>query len=86
MLSLERKKSDKVDLFKPLQQFIRNQYSQDAAQDHEDALNQLQQMREDVRNIQDKNDATRDLILRYYALVCSMEQRFPISENHVLNY
>lgn len=85
MLSVERKRTDKVDLYKPLEQFIRNQYSADALQDHQEALNQVQQLREDVRNLQDKNDVTRDLLFKYYGIVSSIEKRFPISENHVLN-
>eukprot|EP01114_Cavostelium_apophysatum_P013019 TRINITY_DN3067_c0_g1_i3.p1 TRINITY_DN3067_c0_g1~~TRINITY_DN3067_c0_g1_i3.p1 ORF type:complete len:562 (-),score=185.11 TRINITY_DN3067_c0_g1_i3:92-1777(-) len=83
MLSVERKKTDKVDLVRPLQDYIRNHYSGDAAQDHLEALNNLQQLREDVRNIQDKNEATRDLLLKYYGLLLSVESRFPISETNI---
>jgi len=64
MLSVERRKTEKVDLLKPLQDYIRNHYNADAVQDHQEALQNLQQLREDVRNIQDKNEATRDLILK----------------------
>lgn len=83
MLSVERKKTDKVDLLKPLQDYIRNHYNGDAAQDHNEPLSFLNQLREDVRNIQDKNEATRDLILKYYGLLLSVEARFPISENNI---
>jgi hypothetical protein len=65
MLAVERKKTDKLDLGKPLQQYVRNQYSAQAAQDLEEAFNNVQQLREDMRNIQDKNDATRDLLYRF---------------------
>ncbi len=64
MLSVERKKTEKVDLFKPLQQFVRNQYSAQAAEDYHEALDNVQQLREDVRNIQDKNEVTKELIVR----------------------
>eukprot|EP01119_Soliformovum_irregulare_P009995 TRINITY_DN2416_c0_g1_i1.p1 TRINITY_DN2416_c0_g1~~TRINITY_DN2416_c0_g1_i1.p1 ORF type:complete len:831 (-),score=256.75 TRINITY_DN2416_c0_g1_i1:39-2456(-) len=83
MLPLERRKTEKVDIAKPLEAFIKNQYSAQAAQDHLEALNNFQQMREDVRNIQDRNDATKDLLYRYYGTLQSVELRFPIGENHV---
>lgn len=84
MLSFERKKTDKVEIFKPLYDYIRNQYGAEAAADHQEALNNVQQLREDVRNIQDKTETARDILLRYYGLLNSIEMRFPISENHVL--
>jgi hypothetical protein len=83
MLAIERKKTDKVDFVKPLEQYIRNQYSAQVAQDHQEAINYLQQLREDVRNSTDKNDVVKDLMFRYYGLVLSLETRFPITENHV---
>ncbi len=64
MLPLERKKTEKVDIANPIETFIKNQYSAQAAQDHIEALSNFQQMREDVRNLQDKNEATRDLMFR----------------------
>jgi hypothetical protein len=64
MLAVDRKKTDKVDLVKPIQQYVRNQYSAQAVSDHTEAFNYLQQLREDTRNLQDKNDATKDLLVR----------------------
>lgn len=64
MLAVDRKKTDKVDLVKPIQQYVRNQYSAQAVSDHTEAFNYLQQLREDTRNLQDKNDATKELLVR----------------------
>jgi hypothetical protein len=86
MLSVDRKKTDKVDWVKPLQQFIRNSYSAQIAQDYQEALNGLQQLREDVRNVQDRNDAAKDLLLRYFTQLLSLENRFPIGENNVSDH
>jgi len=83
MLSAERKKTDKLELVKPLQTYIRNHYTSEAAQEHQEALNNLQQMREDVRNLQEKNEQVKDILLKYYSWVTSLELRFPITENNV---
>lgn len=65
MLSIERKKTDKVDLIKPIQKYISTQYSDKASNDHNDALNNLNQLREDIRNAIDKSDVVKDLLLKY---------------------
>lgn len=64
MLSAERKKTEKIDYVKPLQTYIRNHYTSEAAQEHQEAINNLQQLREDVRNIADKNEVVKDLLLK----------------------
>jgi BRO1-like domain len=65
MLSVERKKTEKVDLIKPLSTYIKTQYSEKVGNDHTEVLNNLQQLREDVRNSQDKSDAIKELLLKY---------------------
>eukprot|EP01117_Protostelium_nocturnum_P017320 TRINITY_DN7038_c0_g1_i1.p1 TRINITY_DN7038_c0_g1~~TRINITY_DN7038_c0_g1_i1.p1 ORF type:complete len:805 (+),score=310.62 TRINITY_DN7038_c0_g1_i1:178-2592(+) len=83
MLSIDRKKSDKVDWVKPLEAFISSQYSAEGLQDHREAVQSLQQWREDVRNIQDKSDSAKEILFRYYAVLTSVESRFPIHENNI---
>jgi len=83
MLALDRKKTEKVEIGKPLEQYIRSHYTADDLQDYQEAINNVQKLREDFRNISDKNEATRELATRYYATVLSLEQRFPIQENQV---
>ncbi|GAM20512.1 hypothetical protein SAMD00019534_036870, partial [Acytostelium subglobosum LB1] len=83
MLAVDRKKSDKVDLAKPLVKYIQDHFGRQESDDHEQPLNNLQQLREDVRNIQDKTDTSKELLWKYYSLLQSLELRFPISENNV---
>eukprot|EP01105_Mastigella_eilhardi_P021503 TRINITY_DN520_c0_g1_i1.p1 TRINITY_DN520_c0_g1~~TRINITY_DN520_c0_g1_i1.p1 ORF type:complete len:663 (-),score=163.95 TRINITY_DN520_c0_g1_i1:994-2937(-) len=83
LLAVERRRTDKVDWAKLLQKYIRSTYDENALRAHQQAVTQLHQLREDVRNVQDKNDTTKDLFLRYHALLGAVEMRFPISENDI---
>jgi hypothetical protein len=64
MLALDRKKTEKVEIGKPLEQYIRSHYTADDLQDYQEAINNVQKLREDFRNISDKNEATRELATR----------------------
>ncbi len=64
MLSIEKKKTDKVDLLKPLQQYLNSNYHSDIAREYDQVLQNIQQLREDMRNIQDKNESARDMVAR----------------------
>lgn len=65
MLTIEKKRTDKVDWVKPLQKYISTQYTEESAKEHTEALNALQQMREDCRNSVDKSDAVKDMWYKY---------------------
>lgn len=65
MLTIEKKRTDKVDWIKPLQKYISTQYNEQSANEHSEALNALNSLREDCRNAQDKSDAVKDIWLRY---------------------
>jgi BRO1-like domain len=64
MLTIEKKKTDKIDWLKPLQKYISTQYTDQSANEHAEALNNLQSLREDCRNANDKSDAVKDIWLR----------------------
>jgi hypothetical protein len=83
MLSIPLKTTNKVDFVQPLQQFIIKSFSKEQLKQHEEALNHLQQSREDVRTMTDKSEHTRDAFLRYYGLLETVEKRFPINEENV---
>eukprot|EP01088_Endostelium_zonatum_P017951 TRINITY_DN5569_c3_g2_i1.p1 TRINITY_DN5569_c3_g2~~TRINITY_DN5569_c3_g2_i1.p1 ORF type:complete len:397 (+),score=100.88 TRINITY_DN5569_c3_g2_i1:163-1353(+) len=81
MLSLPSKETEKLDLVKPLKTFLSSKFSPDVVFQHEDALEQLQRLREEIRNIKDKNEYNLDSLLKYYAILNSLDKRFPISED-----
>ncbi|EGC38045.1 hypothetical protein DICPUDRAFT_149310 [Dictyostelium purpureum] len=83
MLSVERKRTEKIDLIKPLTKYIKEQFSKGEADAHENQINTLNSLREDVRNLQDKTETSKELVWRYYSILSSLELRFPISENNV---
>eukprot|EP01111_Echinosteliopsis_oligospora_P012082 TRINITY_DN4104_c0_g2_i1.p1 TRINITY_DN4104_c0_g2~~TRINITY_DN4104_c0_g2_i1.p1 ORF type:complete len:792 (-),score=268.84 TRINITY_DN4104_c0_g2_i1:83-2458(-) len=83
MIHIEKKKCDKIDWNKPLNKYITSQYSESSATQHNDALSNMQQLREDLRNTQDRSDQVKDLWFRYYSLLASVESRFPIREGDV---
>lgn len=83
MLSIPLKTTNKVDLLQPLQQFIVRSFSKEQLKQHEEALNHLHQLREDVRTVTDKSEHTRDVFCRYYGLLETVEKRFPINEENI---
>jgi hypothetical protein len=64
MLSIEKKKTDKVDLMSPIQQFLRNQYSAQTLADHQQTLQELQTLRDTVTTSTEKSEALRDMLYR----------------------
>eukprot|EP01132_Coremiostelium_polycephalum_P004270 gene4270-5343_t len=83
MLSIERKRTEKVDLIKPLKKYIKDQFGSEEANNHDSQIHALNQLRDDIRNLQDKTDTSKDMIWRYYSTLSSLEIRFPISESNV---
>ncbi|BBN05739.1 programmed cell death 6-interacting protein [Marchantia polymorpha subsp. ruderalis] len=79
MLAIHAKKTTSVDMYKPLRQYIVHHYSERYAQDMEDDLQTVQQMRNDIEKATDSLEARRDLLQRYFRALSVMESRFPIS-------
>lgn len=79
MLAVHEKRTNPLDLYRPLRQYLAYQYSERQAVDNEDDLHLVQQMRNDIERTVDSLDARRDLLQRYYRALCIMESRFPIS-------
>lgn len=79
MLAVHEKKTNSVDLYKPLRQYLSQHYSEAEAVHNEDDLLTIQQMRTDIEKAMDSPDARRDLLQRYFRALCVMESRFPIS-------
>ncbi|KAH3767904.1 ALG-2 interacting protein X [Pelomyxa schiedti] len=84
LCGVERKRTDKVgDLQRVLVRYLNQNYDERCGTEHNAHIENLAQLREEVRLAQDKNDATKDLYLKYASLVQHLDMRFPISENNV---
>lgn len=80
MLAILEKKTTSVDLYRPLRNFIAFNYSEREAQNLEDDLQTLKQLRSDVERLADPTPAARrDLLQNYFKALCLVETRFPIS-------
>ncbi|KAF8390062.1 hypothetical protein HHK36_024583 [Tetracentron sinense] len=79
MLAIHEKKTVSVEIYRPLRQFIAFHYSEREAQNLEDDLQSVKQMRSDLERPSDSPDVRRDLLQSYYKALCVMESRFPIS-------
>lgn len=87
MLAIFEKKTNSLDLYRPLRNFIVINYSEREAQNLEDDLQTLKELRSDVERGggSDSLSARRDLLQNYYKALCAVESRFPISpdKDHV---
>ncbi|XP_062145045.1 vacuolar-sorting protein BRO1 [Alnus glutinosa] len=80
MLAILEKKTTSVDLFRPLRNFIAFNYSEREAQNLDDDLQTLKQLRSDLERQSDPTPtARRDLLQNYFKTLCLVETRFPIS-------
>ncbi|KAI4313849.1 hypothetical protein L6164_026796 [Bauhinia variegata] len=86
MLAIFEKKTNQVDLYRPLRNYVAFHYSEREAQNLEDDLQTLKQLRTDLERHSDPAlPSRRDLLQSYYKALCLVETRFPISpdQDHV---
>ncbi|XP_054824236.1 vacuolar-sorting protein BRO1-like [Prosopis cineraria] len=82
MLAIFEKKTNSVDLYRPLRNYVTFHYSEREAQNIEDDLQTLKQLRSDLERHSDPSlTARRDLLQSYYRALCLVETRFPISSD-----
>ncbi|KAJ4974517.1 hypothetical protein NE237_007691 [Protea cynaroides] len=79
MLAIYEKKTSSVEIYRPLRKFIAMNFSEREAQNLEDDLQAVKQMRSGLERPSESLDVRRDLLLNYYKVLCVMESRFPIS-------
>lgn len=80
MLAIFEKKTTQIDLYRPLRNYIAFNYSEREAQNLEDDLLTLKQLRSDLERQPDPSLTTRrDLLQNYFKALCLVETRFPIS-------
>ncbi|KAK4263878.1 hypothetical protein QN277_029235 [Acacia crassicarpa] len=82
MLAIFEKKTNSIDLYRPLRNYVAFHYSEREAQHIEDDLQTLKQLRSDLERHSDPSlTARRDLFQSYYRALCLVETRFPISSD-----
>ncbi|GAB4828815.1 bck1-like resistance to osmotic shock [Ancistrocladus abbreviatus] len=79
MLAIYEKKTTTIDIYRPLRNYIAFHYSEREAQNLEDDLETVKQLRSDLEKSSDSPPSRRDLLIKYFKVLCLMETRFPIS-------
>ncbi|KAM7463483.1 hypothetical protein LguiA_031604 [Lonicera macranthoides] len=79
MLAIFEKKTVPLDLYRPLRNYIAFNYSERDAQNLEDDLQTLKQLRSDIERSTDSLTSRRDLYQNYFKALAAVESRFPIS-------
>nr|XP_006124065.1 programmed cell death 6-interacting protein isoform X2 [Pelodiscus sinensis] len=84
-ISVQSKKASEVDLAKPLCKFIQQTYPAGEAQaEHCRAAEELHKLRQSaVGNSLEQKQAAYPTLLLYYDQLCSIEPKFPFSENQI---
>ncbi|KAL4281981.1 hypothetical protein GQ457_03G007140 [Hibiscus cannabinus] len=86
MLAIYEKKTNSIDLYRPLRQYISYTYSEREAVNLEDDLSTVKDLRSDIERVADPSPTTRrDLLISYFKALCLIETRFPISpdQDHI---
>ncbi|KAL9643937.1 hypothetical protein ABK040_005406 [Willaertia magna] len=78
--ALAPKKTDALDFIKPLTKFIKTQYGEHVIRDYEAPITALQQRRNELRNLQEKSEGSRDLCIRYAIDMAFVANHFPIDQ------
>lgn len=83
MLSVELKKTEKVDWSGALKKFIEKEFAKDTFGEHKDAAERVDNLRRDVREAQEKTEQSISTLLRYYNVLGHIDQRFPVNEDNI---
>ncbi|XP_077226675.1 vacuolar-sorting protein BRO1-like [Tasmannia lanceolata] len=83
MLAIHEKKTTQIEIYRPIRNYIAFHYSEREAQNLEDDLQTLRQMRSDLeKSNPSSTDSRRDLLQTYFKALCLIESRFPISSDN----
>ncbi|XP_030597155.1 programmed cell death 6-interacting protein isoform X1 [Archocentrus centrarchus] len=84
-ISVPLKKSSEVDLVKPLSKFVTSTYpAGDEQGEYLRAVEELNKLRKNALGRPlDKHESSLEILLRYYDQLCSVEPKFPFSENQL---
>uniref|UniRef100_A0A673CB34 Programmed cell death 6-interacting protein n=1 Tax=Sphaeramia orbicularis TaxID=375764 RepID=A0A673CB34_9TELE len=84
-ISVPLKKASEVDLVKPLSKFVTVSYPAGEEQsEYIRAVEELNKLRKNALGRPlDKHESSLEILLRYYDQLCSVEPKFPFSENEL---
>jgi len=81
VLSVPLKKTNDIDITKPLKTLIASTYSTaDQPQDYSDAISELQKLRNVATKNPDRSDASLEAMHKYYDQLLALEVKIPASE------
>jgi len=81
ILSVPLKKTNDIDITKPLKTLISSTYSTaDQPQDYTDAISELQKLRNTATKNPDRTDASLEAMQKYYDQLAALEVKIPSSE------
>mmetsp|Transcript_65850 Transcript_65850/g.99285 ORF Transcript_65850/g.99285 Transcript_65850/m.99285 type:complete len:804 (-) Transcript_65850:15-2426(-) len=80
---VECKKTDKIDFVKPLRKYIMQEFGKDQVAQYENALENLNATREDLRLNSERTDGARSKYLHYITLLKYTEKHFRIGDKGV---
>jgi len=81
LLSIPLKKTNDIDIVKPLKTLISSTYSTaDQPQDHSDAISELQKLRGLATKNPDRSDSSLEAMQKYYDQLVALEVKIPASE------
>ncbi|EFA81040.1 ALG-2 interacting protein X [Heterostelium album PN500] len=92
MLHIERKKTDKLDLLNLFSKYYTGPYYltygyYTGVDENQRLIQQLNSLREDVRNCQDITETSKEMTWKYYSLLNIVESNCPINQsNYAINF
>ncbi|KAL0481918.1 vacuolar protein sorting protein VPS31 [Acrasis kona] len=76
---LKMKRTDAVEIAKPLKEFIARQYGEPVANEYNSSLQNFQQKRAAMLNLQERSEGSKDNCLKYAAELDYIAKHFPIN-------
>eukprot|EP01027_Heterolobosea_sp_BB2_P005128 GEZU01007877.1.p2 GENE.GEZU01007877.1~~GEZU01007877.1.p2 ORF type:complete len:743 (-),score=242.94 GEZU01007877.1:2331-4559(-) len=80
ILALFQKRTDYLDLSAHLRRYVAKTYGEHEAKEYDSVFGSIQRLRDEVRNLQDRNETSRDVLLKYYSHLNNIETHFPIND------
>ncbi|XP_064594708.1 programmed cell death 6-interacting protein-like isoform X2 [Liolophura sinensis] len=83
-LAVPLKRTNEVDLVRPLRRFIENTYSSAQPDDYNNALSEFNKLRNSMMTKSvDKHESALEVLYRYYDQLVAIESKLPMAENQI---